>query len=92
MGASIYLLGSTFSTINAANSAEGQVSRNDLESALKQLFTDARERLKAMGRLALGRDAGADYSALPSQEGVAGGLGENPYSQYSTAPHLLMTH
>lgn len=91
MGASVYLLGSTFSTINAANNPEGQVPRNDLESSLKQLFTDARERLKAMGRLALGRDTGADYSALPHQEGVAGGLGDNPYSEYSSAPSMLIS-
>lgn len=81
MGASVYLLGSTFSTINAANDLAGQVSRANLQDLLKELFANARERLKVIGRLALGRNDGGDYSALPHQSGVGGGLGEDPYGE-----------
>lgn len=77
-GGSTYLLGSTFSTISATSDAENQVEMGDLTEGLKELFTQARERLDLMGKLALGQ--GGDYSQLPHEVGTGGIIGEDSYS------------
>lgn len=77
-GGSTYLLGSTFSTISAASDAENQVQMGELTEGLRELFTQARERLDLMGKLALGQ--GGDYSQLPHEVGTGGIIGEDSYS------------
>lgn len=62
MGGSTYLLGSTFGLISAATEPDNQVPAGLLEENLKTMFSDARDRLVEIGKLATGQYLSEDRS------------------------------
>ncbi|KAK3048424.1 hypothetical protein LTR09_010255 [Extremus antarcticus] len=66
-GASTYIIGGTFGIIDIGDGADpGQIDGGDLEPVLESLFTQSREFLEKMGRMAAGHaEEGDDYNLLP---------------------------
>lgn len=92
-GASTYMIGGTFGIIGIGDGVDsGQIDGGDLQPVLETLFTQSREFLEKIGRMAAGHaEEGDDYNLLPGQQGSSGIYPfENPiayfYSDVSQAP------